>query len=97
MADTLAQRGAEEAMADIRQEVKALVEVETTLMRAQRRAAAIIHEARKDADTTKLERPRQMPKKIAKESRDQIEKETGHRMRKKKGQWVCQECWLAPG
>eukprot|EP00959_Pyramimonas_sp_CCMP1952_P073769 1542019-Pyramimonas_sp.AAC.1 len=44
MADALAQRGAEEAMAEVRQEVKALVEVETTLMRAQRRAAAIIHE-----------------------------------------------------
>ncbi|CAK0814339.1 unnamed protein product [Prorocentrum cordatum] len=97
MADTLAQRGAEEAMAETRQEVKALVEAETTLMRAQRRAAAIIHEVCKDADPTKLERPKQMPKKIAKEGRYHIEKESGHITRKKKGQWVCQECWLTPG
>eukprot|EP00959_Pyramimonas_sp_CCMP1952_P329874 6906860-Pyramimonas_sp.AAC.1 len=71
MADTLAQRGAEGSMKYIRDEVKQLLEVETLMMRAQRRGAAIIHEICKDADPTKMDRPKQDPRKTAQVRREQ--------------------------
>eukprot|EP00959_Pyramimonas_sp_CCMP1952_P102653 2147062-Pyramimonas_sp.AAC.1 len=82
MADARAQRGAEEAMEDIRGDVKQLAGVETLLMRSQRRGAAITHEICKDADPTKLDRPPHLPNQLPNQKRRQLDEVSGHHMRK---------------
>ncbi|CAK0828146.1 unnamed protein product [Prorocentrum cordatum] len=67
LAETSAQLGPELAIADSRGEDEQLMEIETLLMRAQRRAAAIVHDICKDADPAEHERPMQARSKMARE------------------------------
>eukprot|EP00959_Pyramimonas_sp_CCMP1952_P376798 7892136-Pyramimonas_sp.AAC.1 len=54
----------------------------------------------KDADPTKLDRPKQQRHRafhLRREQRLQLQEVSGHVMKTMKGRWVCQECWKTPG